>query len=238
MGNSISPHIENAQKTGVCSLKAMKLKELPPEISKLPKTLRTLELSNNSLKNIPDVIGQFQMLKTLSVNQNQLVDISQQIDKLIKLETLALSSNHLTSFSLSNAGKMKHLKTVNLSQNRLKSFPTYLCNLPNLDALDLSNNSITTLPGDVKNLKAIELNLNNNKLNRLNDGLCQCERLKVLRVEENCLDISSMTEAILKQSKISLIAFDGNTFDMKKFQECNGYEEYISRYAATKKKVA
>ena len=98
---------------------------------------------------------------------------------------------------------MKHLKTVNLSQNRLKAFPTHLCNLPNLDALDLSNNSIINLPDEVKSLKAIELNLNNNRLNRLNDGLCQCERLKVLRVEENCLDISSMTEAILKQSKIS-----------------------------------
>ena len=28
MGNAISPHIDNAKKTGVCSLKAMKLKEV------------------------------------------------------------------------------------------------------------------------------------------------------------------------------------------------------------------
>ena len=28
MGNTISPHIENAQKTGICSLKDMKLKEV------------------------------------------------------------------------------------------------------------------------------------------------------------------------------------------------------------------
>ena len=32
-------------------------------------------------------------------------------------------------------------------------------------------------------------------------------------------------------------AFDGNLFDMKQFQEVDGYEEYISRYAASKKKI-
>ena len=120
---------------------------------------------------------------------------------------------------------MKNLKRLELSSNKLKHFPLDICMLPNVDAVDLSNNSISTLPDDVKSLKAIELNLNKNRLRKLNDGLCSCERLKVMRVEENCLTLNSFSEAILKTSQISLLAFDGNTFNMKQFQDLDGYEE-------------
>ena len=120
---------------------------------------------------------------------------------------------------------MKNLKRLELSSNKLKHFPVDICLLPNVDAVDLSNNSISTLPDDVKSLKAIELNLNKNRLNSLNDGLCSCERLKVMRLEENCLTLNSFTQAILKNSQISLFAFDGNTFNMKQFQDLDGYEE-------------
>jgi len=155
--------------------------------------------------------------------------VSSEINKLVKLESLSFASNSLKTINLSNASKMKHLKSVNLSSNKLTTFPVDFCNLTNLDALDLSCNSIVSLPADIKTLKAIELNLNRNKLKELNDGLCFCERLKVLRVEENCLDLHSMTEGILKRSQVSLISFDGNTFSMKEFQELEGYEEVRSR---------
>ena len=154
-----------------------------------------------------------------------LVEISMHIEKLVKLETISLSSNLLPTFHLPNGGKMKNLKRVDLSSNKLKNFPVDLCTLPNVDAVDLSKNLITHLPKDVSSLKAIELNLNRNHLKYLNDALCECGRLKVLRVEENCLSLDSFTERLLKHSNISLIAFDGNTFNMKQFQDVDGYDE-------------
>ena len=137
----------------------------------------------------------------------------------------------LTNFQLSASSKMKNLKRVDLSSNKLKLFPVDICTLPNVDAVDLSNNFITSLPDDVKSLKAIELNLNKNRLGGLNDGLCACERLKVMRVEENCLTLDSFSVAILKDSQISLFAFDGNAFTMKQFQDLEGYAEVLCYYS-------
>lgn len=91
--------------------------------------------------------------------------------------------------------------------------------------MDLSENFISTLPNDIKSLKSIELNLNKNRLKELNESISECPRLKVLRIEENCLPLSAMTENILKNSQIAVLAFEGNTFDMKQLQELEGYNE-------------
>ena len=152
-----------------------------------------------------------------------LVQLPPDIGKLVKLDSLQLSDNRLTSITLSVS--MKALKTIDLSNNKLKTFPKEICSLPHIDAVDMSGNSITSLPEDVGDLHAIELNMNRNRLNSLPDSLSKCKRLKVLRIEENCLPVSSLSPAILKESQISVLAFDGNLFDMKAFQEVEGYDE-------------
>lgn len=151
--------------------------------------------------------------------------MSPEINKLMKLETLSLSFNSLKTFSLTSASKLKHVKTLNLNNNKLKEFPIDVCQLPNLDVLDLSNNFITSIPVDIEKLEAIELNLNKNRLKELTDSLSKCKRLKVLRIEENCLALETLTPTILKSSQISLIVFNGNLFDMKQFQDVDGYDE-------------
>ena len=123
---------------------------------------------------------------------------------------------------------MKHLKTVILSSNKINDFPKHLCQLPNVDAIDLSNNMLTAIPEEIADIKAIELNLNKNRLNKLTNALSRCERLKVLRIEENCLAVEALTPVILKESQISVLAFDGNLFDMKMLQDVEGYDEVSS----------
>ena len=59
----------------------------------------------------------------------------------------------------------------------------------------------------------------------LPESIAQSPRLRVLRLEENSLEISAFTPTILKNSKISLFAVDGNLFDMKSFQQLEGYDE-------------
>ena len=60
-------------------------------------------------------------------------------------------------------------------------------------------------------------------------------RLKVLRIEENCL--SEISSEILKNSTISTLYFDGNLFDKKKIENTEGYEEYSKRYTQSKQKA-
>ncbi|KAM7299181.1 hypothetical protein ISCGN_019748 [Ixodes scapularis] len=156
--------------------------------------------------------------------------------KLKKLESLLLGVNQLSRLpeTLSQLG---NLKTVVLSENRLTSFPRCFCGLKHLDVLDLSRNRIAEVPDCVGDLQATELNLNQNQISLLSENVANCPRLKVLRLEENCLQISSIPTSLLADSQVSLLAVEGNLFELKDLQEKEGYEAYMERYTATKKKM-
>ncbi|XP_069118206.1 leucine-rich repeat-containing protein 57-like [Argopecten irradians] len=236
MGNSnIKQHIDTAQKTGACQLCKLGLKEFPEDLQKLTKNLRTLDLSENKIPFIPPVIGTFSVLKNINLSKNRLESLPAEFGNLKKLESLSLENNCLTSLPES-LSKLTGLRTLNLSDNRLKLFPKQVCALRQLDALDLSKNKITVLPDDLEQCQAIELNLNQNQISGLPESLTLCPRLKVLRVEENCLEISAFSPRIMKESNIALLAVEGNVFDMKAFNNLDGYDEYMERYTATKKK--
>lgn len=238
MGNSnIKQHIETASKTGACQLSRMGLKELPPDLIRLTKNLRTLDVSHNKIQHLyPPNLGLFTMLRQLVVSDNQLHHLpDEEMKQLKKLECLSAEMNFLTSLPPVIAS-LANLRTVNLSKNLFQVFPEQLCCLKNLDAVDLSCNRITRFPANINELHAIELNLNQNQVSTLPEGLAECPRLKVLRLEENCLDITAFTPNIMKNSQVALFAIEGNVFDMKQFYNLTGYEEYMQRYTATKKK--
>lgn len=52
-----------------------------------------------------------------------------------------------------------------------------------------------------------------------------CPRLKVLRLEENCLELTSIPPAILRDSQVSLFSVEGNLFEVKKLRDLEGYEK-------------
>lgn len=55
--------------------------------------------------------------------------------------------------------------------------------------------------------------------------ISHCPRLKVLRLEENCLELSMLPQSILSDSQISLLAVEGNLFEIKKLRELEGYDK-------------
>lgn len=52
-----------------------------------------------------------------------------------------------------------------------------------------------------------------------------CPRLKVLRLEENCLELTSIPLAILRDSQVSLFSVEGNLFEVKKLRDLEGYDK-------------
>ena len=63
------------------------------------------------------------------------------------------------------------------------------------------------------------------QISHLSERVAECPRLKVLRLEENCLELVSFTPRILKESSIALLAIEGNLFDMKAFHNLEGYDD-------------
>lgn len=168
MGNSnIKQHIETASKTGACQLSRMGLKELPPDLIRLTKNLRTLDVSHNKIQHLcPPNLGLFTMLRQLVVSDNQLHHLpDEEMKQLKKLECLSAEMNFLTSLPPVIAS-LANLRTVNLSKNLFQVFPEQLCCLKNLDAVDLSCNRITRFPANINELHAIELNLNQNQVRK------------------------------------------------------------------------
>uniref|UniRef100_A0A914XRC2 Leucine-rich repeat-containing protein 57 n=1 Tax=Plectus sambesii TaxID=2011161 RepID=A0A914XRC2_9BILA len=235
--NSVKQHLERAAKSGVLQLQNNGLKEVPAALLQAREMLRNLDLSHNKLPQIPGFIGQFVALKQLHLDHNRLTFLPDELGNLKKLEILSVRENALQSLPDTLVGCLV-LKTVYLSSNHFTHFPLAICDLPKLDTVDLSRNKISGLPADsIERLKAMELNLNQNQLSSLPPELAKCARLKVLRVEENCLNKTDFHEAILADSPISLIAFDGNLFQDKDLQQMAGFEQYQERYTATKKKM-
>jgi len=242
MGNKpVKQHLENAQKTGVLQLENFELKELPAKILEARQQLRTLNLAGNHFEHLPTFLGEFAALKFLNLDRNRLTYLPDEIGRLKKLETLNVSYNQLTILPAS-IGQLTNLKTITLTHNRLIEFPLVLCQLTNVDVLDLSSNKIKSIPDreEIERLTALELIMNQNQLNSLPSRLAACRRLKVLRVEENCLPLDAFKtdeQRLLTNSNISLLAVNGNLFDVKDFRQLSGYEKYMERFTETKKKM-
>lgn len=204
MGNSaLKAHLETSQKTGVFQLTGKGLPEFPEDLQKLTGNLRTVDLSNNKIEVLPAFIGGFQQLKSLTISSNKLTSLPNDIGKLKKLETLILNGNQLNQLP-SSLGQLKSLRTLSLSGNHFKEFPSGLGTLRHLDVLDLSKNKIQVVPAEVAELQAIEINLNQNQISTLSPEVSRAPRLKVIRLEENCLEISSIPLSILSDSQVSL----------------------------------
>ncbi|XP_012682256.1 leucine-rich repeat-containing protein 57 [Clupea harengus] len=236
MGNSaLKAHLETSQKTGVFQLTGKGLLEFPEELQRLTGNLRTVDLSNNKIEALPPFIGSFLHLKSLTINANKLTTLPNEIAKLKKLETLSLNGNQLQTLPACVA-QLKALRTLSLSGNKLLEFPSGLGTLRHLDVLDLSKNHIRALPAEANELQAIEINLNQNQISVVSPEVSRTPRLKVLRLEENCLELASIPIPILTDSQVSLISLEGNLFEVKMMRDLEGYDKYMERFTATKKK--
>lgn len=238
MGNSaLKSHLETSQKTGVFQLTGKGLQEFPEELQRLTANLRTVDLSGNKIEVLPATIGNFPQLKSLTLNSNRLAGIPSEIGNLKKLETLSLNGNRIQQLP-PTVGQLKALRTLSLAGNQISEFPSGLGTLRQLDLLDLSRNKIQNVPAEVSELQAIEINLNQNQISVVSAEVSRCPRLKVLRLEENCLELSSIPQAILNESQVSLFSVEGNLFEVKKLRDLEGYDKYMERFTATKKKFA
>lgn len=238
MGNSaLKSHLETSQKTGVFQLTGKGLQEFPEELQRLTANLRTVDLSGNKIEVLPATIGNFPQLKSLTLNSNRLAGIPSEIGKLKKLETLSLNGNRIQQLP-PTLGQLKALRTLSLAGNQISEFPSGLGTLRQLDLLDLSRNKIQNVPAEVSELQAIEINLNQNQISVVSAEVSRCPRLKVLRLEENCLELSSIPQSILNESQVSLFSVEGNLFEVKKLRDLEGYDQYMERFTATKKKFA
>ncbi|CAH0722441.1 unnamed protein product, partial [Brenthis ino] len=237
MGNSgLKQHYETASKTGVLRISDHKLKEIPEDVFSLSESLRNLDLSKNKISQIPEDLSLLKLLKQLNLSSNNIQIIPASLSNLKKLELLNISFNSISTLpdSLLN---LSNLKQIYLNNNKFKTFPKQLLGLHSLEVIDLSNNKMTEIPSGMSNLYVTELNVSQNEISALSEDLYLAPRLKILRLEENCLSLDAILPSLLRDSKIHTINVDGNLFEPKQLASLEGYNEYTERYTAMKKKM-
>ncbi|KAI8429723.1 hypothetical protein MSG28_000284 [Choristoneura fumiferana] len=189
-----------------------------------------LQISDHKLKEIPvEVFSLCEVLRNLDLSKNKLVNLPDSISKLKNLKHLNVELNKLEALPTSLAN-LKKLEFVNASNNVL--------GLKNLEVLELSHNKITGIPSGMYDLFVTELNISQNEISFISEDLHQAPRLKILRLEENCLSLEAIKPSLLRDSKIHTVNLDGNLFETKQLALLEGYNEYIERYTAMKKKMA
>ncbi|CAF2404439.1 unnamed protein product [Rotaria sp. Silwood2] len=233
-GSTLKKHIETATKTGVLQYDNKKLKEISPGLC-LPN-LRTLSVNDNELQTIPMEISLMVNLKNLSLRNNQIVQLPDCFGQLKKLENIQLGQNQLRSLPSSFAN-LSSLRQLIISNNRFTTIPESILKLTNLQLLDLSSNQITQIPDQIQTIQVDELNLNDNRITKISENIRFCPRLRTLRLDRNNLALDIIPTSLLTDSNLSLLSYDGNRFDEKAFQGTVGYDQYMQRFTASRRKL-
>lgn len=110
------------------------------------KTVKTLDLSNTGLSEIPEAVFELTHLETLhlsseqqSATPNNIVLISDEITQLKQLKTLNLAYNLIKKLPKA-IEQIQTLETLNLKGNLLERFPMELFQLKNLKSANLKEN--------------------------------------------------------------------------------------------------
>ncbi|KAG9456657.1 hypothetical protein H6P81_001165 [Aristolochia fimbriata] len=198
----------------VClDLRSNQLTSLPPSLGKL-SCLEELDLSSNNLSTISEAVGNLGKLKKLNIETNDIEELPhtigncsaltqlradynrlkalpEAVGRLEKLEVLSVRYNNIKSLPTTMAS-MSSLKELDVSFNELESIPEGLCLATTLVKMNLGNNfaDLQSLPRSIGNLEMLEeLDISNNQIRVLPDSFGMLSKLRVLRVEENPLEV-------------------------------------------------
>ncbi|KAL7751125.1 Leucine-rich repeat-containing protein 57 [Sorochytrium milnesiophthora] len=233
----LDKRMDRAKKTGVVTLSGVELKELPEALFSAAQYIKTLDISNNRLRELPSQMSgkHLSAIRSLNVSNNKLDLVSpNRIFTLATLESLDMSRNRLSTISNSAIAAelctLQSLRQLDLSHNQLTAVPTELTALKSLVVLNLSNNHLSgPLSPAFGNLRQLEeLNVANNAVLTVPKELGCCKLLKALNVSGNP-QIASVPEEILRDTMLVTLLIDGTKIDSTTLLQLPGYKTMLYR---------
>jgi small GTP-binding protein len=137
------------------NLSKQSLDELPPELFELTR-LTELDISDNNLTKLPPEIGDLSNIEVLDISRNKIKELPPEIGNLELLVRLDASNNELTGLP-THIGKLANLTVLRLSANQLDNLPDEIGNLKGLEIITLTSNRLRSLPTEIGNLKNLRI---------------------------------------------------------------------------------
>ncbi|TYG90754.1 hypothetical protein ES288_A12G207800v1 [Gossypium darwinii] len=238
--DSKANRIARWRSTGIVSLREAKLKTFPDEVLDLDKSVRTLDLTQNKLVEIPMEISKL-------VNMQRLVRYSQLLLAICRvsfhvMQTQVQESDTNITFNvimdqcvknkyikINKMGELVKLEKLSISGNKLMSLPNTIGSLRDLSLLNVSNNKLKYLPESIGICSALEeLQANDNLIEELPASVCNLVQLKSLSLNNN--KVNQIPPNILKDCKaLQNFSLHDNPISMSQFQQMDGFEEFEAR---------
>ncbi|VAH88096.1 unnamed protein product [Triticum turgidum subsp. durum] len=183
--DSPASRVTRWRSTGIVALRDAKLKVVPQEVLQVGNSLRTLDLTNNKIVEVPQEVG-----------------------TIVNMQRLVLAGNLIENIP-ANIGYLRNLKILTLDRNRITVLPEELGSLSNLQQLTVSQNSLLCLPKSVGDLcNMLLLNVSDNKLNALPESIGGCKSLEELQANGNTIeDCKALQNLSLHSNPISMDQF-------------------------------
>jgi len=169
------------------------LTSFPQYIFELADTLEILDLSGNSLSEIPSNFHELKKLKIVFFSENKFTQFPDVLSKCENLTMIGFKSNQIQT--ISETAFPKSLRWLILTNNQIEKLP----------------NSI----GDCKDLKKVALA--GNKLIGLPNEMAQCQNIELLRISAN--HIADLPEWLFSMPKLAWLAYLGNPCCVKLTQK-------------------
>ncbi|KAL0458690.1 UNVERIFIED_CONTAM: Plant intracellular Ras-group-related LRR protein 8 [Sesamum latifolium] len=151
-GSVTKSQLERWKATGVIALSDCGLTTIPEEVWTCGPSARVLDVSQNSLLEVPAAVGCLSSMQKLLLNGNHLLDKSigwEGLTSLKLLTVLSLNQNNLTTLP-SAIGAFTCLKQLHIANNKLTCIPTEIGCLTELQVLKAQNNRLKTVPASIE----------------------------------------------------------------------------------------
>ncbi|KAF7626002.1 TIR domain-containing protein, partial [Meloidogyne graminicola] len=207
--------------------------------------LLILQLFNNSIQKIDDEAFQElgYSLTYLNISQNSLTELPVAIGRLSRVKKVDLSNNKISKVYKFVLNKMLHLTRIDLSHNLLKSIDNYVfVECEHLIELNLNSNNIQTINSNAFNKcpKLRKIDLSGNLLNNLGTALNNLNELKSLNLSENIFEElnwstypNNLIELFINNNKIKrIITIKSSEFNERKLKKLNLHSNRITYFTA------
>lgn len=209
------------------------LDDIPTYIFRF-RNLKTLIISETSIKKLPKKINDLVHLKTINWKKSEVSLRSIKLKKNTTVERIYFQGNGMTKVPR-RIGKFKALEVIDLSKNELKVIPK-LKRLKNLHTVILSENPIQLTESRFNRIAQIDkLRLNNCKIDTLPPSLFALNKLVDLQLAENY--ISTVPNSISQLHNLEFLMLYKNDikdlptgiFELKKLQQLDIYYNNIEK---------
>jgi len=175
------------------------------EALKEPERVYNLDLSNQSLEEVPVELELFKNLRLLKLTDNKISSLDSRLKGLKNLTSINLSGNKIRHLDFSEfEGSKSTIDELWLRNNQLESLDVSINLLPKLIILNIGNNKIAKCDEEIilKNLRYLELD--GNKLKSIPQFLKQSTNLKKLSINGNQINEFVLRKHFKKLEKLNL----------------------------------